>query len=220
MLAGDRSSPPLNTLFFPPLVLLSRLGLQPFSPTPRAGGSALCRALGRPRGCRGSCPCPALPLLFQLPGTNLGEKEAWWQRRRRTQALLQLLPKRHDAALCLERSHGAHHGHPACELGACLARRCLNQVLARQEDLGGLDAGGTGSCWPGTPSFSQRTAQGPLSAREPGGSRQLVAVGLLNKGGRITRAYYGRVPRRGMPAHAGLLLSVQESWTRCAGLLL
>lgn len=113
-----------------------------------------------------------------------------------------------------------HQGHPARELGACLARRCLNQVLARQEDLGGLEEGRTESCWPGTPRFSQGTAQGPLSAREPGGSRQLVAGGLLNKFGHISRAYYGRVPRRSMPAHAGLLLSVQESWTHCAGLLL
>lgn len=54
---------------------------------PRAQGAPHCAAataaLGRPRGCRGSCPCPALPLLFQLPGTNLGEKEGWWQRRSR-----------------------------------------------------------------------------------------------------------------------------------------
>lgn len=53
---------------------------------PRAQGAPHCAAaaaLGWPWGCRGSCPCPALPLLFQLPGTNLGEKEGWWQRRSR-----------------------------------------------------------------------------------------------------------------------------------------
>lgn len=54
-----------SILFSFPLVLFPRVGLQ---------HAAHCAA-ARQRGCRGpALPCPALPLLFQLPGTNPAER--------------------------------------------------------------------------------------------------------------------------------------------------
>lgn len=113
------------------------------------------------------------------------------------------------------------YGHDLCQPGPPLTRGAFSRGQCRR---GGPEQVQEQKTWkPGGqgPSCPRGAAQGPLfSARKLGGSHCLVTVEWLGEYGHITQAYYCRVPLQSMPAHAGLLLSVQESWTHSAGLLL